>query len=120
MDKVVFKTKYKQLNKIGRPDIFLKLECDQFSNSFKIRGIENYLSQYDNIKGLITYTTGNHGVALAEMATSLNVPAIMLSSEQLTPYKRGLIEEFGGEINILSNYSLKGGNNERTKISSRP
>jgi threonine dehydratase len=116
MNTVVSKTAYKQLNKIGRSDIFLKLECDQFSNSFKIRGIENYLSQYDNIKGLITYTTGNHGVAVAAMASSLNIPAIVLCSQQLTEYKRSLIEQFGGEINILSNYSLKDATTEGRKL----
>jgi threonine dehydratase len=116
MNKVVFKTKYKQLNEIGRPDIYLKLECDQFSNSFKIRGIEKYLSQYDKIKGLITYTTGNHGVAVAAMASSLNIPAIVLSSQQLTEYKRSLIEQFGAEINILSKSSLNDATTKGRKL----
>ena len=51
-------------------EVFLKLENQQVSGSFKIRGVTNKvlsLSEDDRKKPLIAASTGNHGAAFAHI-----------------------------------------------------
>ncbi len=98
---IIEHTPYINLHGIDRPDIFIKLECDQFSNSFKSRGIVSFLSGVETVNGLVTYTTGNHGIALAAIAKALGVKAIIVSSDKLSAYKRTVIEGYGATIHPL-------------------
>ena len=57
--------------KTGARAIHLKLECLQNTGSFKVRGAANKilsLSDKDKAKGVITFSTGNHGKAVAYVA----------------------------------------------------
>lgn len=106
MTEIVTKTPYKQLDKIGRPDIFIKLECDQFANSFKARGIVNFLQHTADINGLVTFTTGNHGIAVAAIANKLGLKAIIVSSQKLSVYKKTIIESYNATIQLIDFYNL--------------
>ena len=106
MKNIIRHTPYKNIQVIGRNDIFIKLECEQFGKSFKSRGIFNFLQHAENLNGVVTFTTGNHGIALAAIAEKLGIKAIIVSSKNLTIYKRKLIESFGATIQFVDSYSL--------------
>lgn len=99
-------TAYKSLDKLDRPDIFIKLECNQFGNSFKARGVINFLQHVDRINGLVTFTTGNHGIAVAAIAKELSIEALIVSSDKLSNYKKALIESSGATVQLINTYNL--------------
>lgn len=103
---LIRQTPYQNLSIIGRPDIFLKLECDQFANSFKSRGIIYYLQYVAKINGVVTFTTGNHGIALAAIAKELGIKAIIISTVHLNSYKRKVIEDFGASVQLIDDFNL--------------
>lgn len=106
MTDIIKKTTYKQLDKIGRPDIFIKLECDQFANSFKSRGIVNFLSPIENVTGLVTFTTGNHGISVSAIARQLSLPSIIITTDKISNHKRTIIESNGATVQLIDFYDL--------------
>ena len=106
MIELIKHTEYINLISIGRPDIFLKLECNQFGNSFKSRGIVSMLEKANNIKGLVTYTTGNHGIALAAIAKELGIDTVVVSSVELNTFKRKIIESYGASVQIIESNNI--------------
>src|SRR4029453_13896221 len=64
----------------GRP-FFLKCENLQPAGAFKIRGAYNMVAQLDPAQragGVITYSSGNHGQAMALAAQTLGAPAVVV------------------------------------------
>ena len=58
----------------GRPNVYLKLESEQVTGSFKARGGGNKLlkvSQATRANGIVAASTGNHGCGVANMAQQL-------------------------------------------------
>jgi threonine dehydratase len=68
----------------GRPDApALRLKCEnlQVGGAFKIRGAYNMAAQLTEDRrraGLMTYSSGNHGLAIALTARMLGVPAVIV------------------------------------------
>lgn len=84
-------------------DVYLKLECLQHTGSFKVRGAANRilaLPEADRKRGVITFSTGNHGKAVAYIAGRLGIPAVVCLSEHVPAYRARLIEGFGAEVHI--------------------
>jgi len=53
-----------EINNKYKAKVFFKLECEQITKSFKIRGALNkilQLSEREKQKGVIAYSSGNHG-----------------------------------------------------------
>ena len=68
----------------GAAPLWLKCENLQRSGAFKIRGAANMLLQLpapDSGPGVITYSSGNHGLALALAARNLGCPAVIVMPE---------------------------------------
>jgi len=64
------------LSKICDCNVYLKLESEQLTGSFKIRGAMNKLlslSKLQRQKGIVTASTGNHGLAVAYGLQKLNI-----------------------------------------------
>jgi len=79
-------------------EIFLKLENQQVSGSFKIRGVTNKvlsLTEDDRKKPLIAASTGNHGAAFAHIVSKLNLSGRLFVPENIAAVKREAIEEYG-------------------------
>ncbi len=60
------------------PRVFLKCENFQATGSFKVRGATNamlVLSDPDRRRGVVTASSGNHGLGVASAAARLGVPA---------------------------------------------
>lgn len=84
----------------ARP-IFLKCENLQRSGAFKIRGAVNMMLQLpeaDRARGVITYSSGNHGIALALSARLLGVPAIVVMPTGAPAVKVARARQLGAEI----------------------
>jgi len=61
--------------------IFLKLENMQHTGAFKFRGAYNCLSRLDLNQfpdGVVAYSTGNHGQAIATVGRMLDIPTIVV------------------------------------------
>src|SRR5262245_30050347 len=64
----------------GRP-LLLKCENMQPGGAFKIRGAYNMIARLapaDRARGVITYSSGNHGQAVAISARALGIPAVVV------------------------------------------
>ena len=66
----------KYFSALSSNEVYFKLENTQITGSFKIRGAFNKLlslSQKEKEKGIITASTGNHGLAVAYASNKLNI-----------------------------------------------
>ncbi len=82
-------------------NVFLKLENQQVTRSFKVRGAANRLlklSDEERRKGVITVSTGNHGKAVATMAKRLDIRAVVCVPELVLEHKVAAIRAIGAEI----------------------
>jgi threonine dehydratase len=92
-------------NDSGRPLAALaKLEQLQITGSFKLRGATNKLMSLSKAAagaGVITSSTGNHGLGVATAAKLLGIDAEVFLSAQVTLAKRDKIRERGARIRIV-------------------
>ena len=78
--------------------LLLKLESRQVSGSFKARGARHYLDRLlegSPPPGVITYSSGNHGRAVAEAAADRGIPAVVTVPDEIDRSKAEAIERAG-------------------------
>lgn len=88
---------------IGVP-VWLKLESQQATGSFKLRGASHAVSQLSHAQkrlGVVTASTGNHGRALAFAAAQQGVKAIVCLSQRVPSNKVQSIQELGADVVIV-------------------
>lgn len=81
--------------------LFLKLECRQVSGAFKARGANHFIARLtdgDGPAGVITYSSGNHGRAVAEAARNAGLPALVVVPDHIDPSKEANIRAAGAEV----------------------
>ena len=79
----------------------LKLECVQISGSFKARGARHFVARLvegNSSRGVITYSSGNHGRAVAEAARDAGIPAVVTVPEGVDPSKAAAMQAAGAEV----------------------
>ena len=84
-----------------RSRLLLKCENLQLGGAFKIRGAFNMiaqLSEHDRGRGVITYSSGNHGRAVALGARRLGAPAVIVMPTSAPQIKVDGVRELGGEV----------------------
>jgi threonine dehydratase len=84
----------------GRP-LYLKCENLQPAGAFKIRGAFNMLAQLSPAQraaGVITYSSGNHGQAMALAARTLGAPAVVVMPTTAPQIKIDGARAFGAEV----------------------
>lgn len=84
-------------------DVFLKLEHQQFTGSFKLRGASNAVANLSNEQrraGVVGVSTGNHGKGLARACRMGGTKCIICMSDLVPDNKRRGIELEGAEIRI--------------------
>lgn len=89
------------LSKIFQKSIFLKTEMLQETGSFKVRGAAHFLSHLsleERERGVVTYSTGNHGLAVTHLASRMGSKAKVCLSSLVPENKREAIEDLGGEV----------------------
>jgi threonine dehydratase len=80
---------------------FLKPENLQPIGAFKLRGAYNKiasLSSEERSRGVITYSSGNHGQGVAYAARAMGVPAIVVMPSNIPAIKREATKALGAEI----------------------
>ncbi|MFW9982367.1 MAG: threonine/serine dehydratase, partial [Candidatus Thorarchaeota archaeon] len=89
------------LSKMLHGSVFLKLESEQISGSFKVRGALNRLmtlSPEEVRLGVITASTGNHGLGVAYAAKLLGINAKVVFPINASVVKRNKMEQAGIEV----------------------
>jgi threonine dehydratase len=91
----------------GRP-LFLKCESLQPAGAFKIRGAYNMVAQLSDDqrrRGVITFSSGNHGQAMALAARELGAPAVVVMPTTAPPIKIEGAKSFGAEVILAGSTS---------------
>ncbi len=81
--------------------VVLKAEVFQRGGSFKFRGAYNKLSQLDaaqRTRGVVAYSSGNHGAAVALAARLLGIGAVVVVPANGPAVKLAAIEGYGAEL----------------------
>src|SRR3989442_5370436 len=79
----------------------LKLENEQPIGAFKIRGAYNAIRKLPDAarkRGVITYSSGNHGQAVAYAAKQFGVRAVIVMPETTPAVKVAGVKQWGGEV----------------------
>lgn len=87
-------------NELGA-EVRWKLENVQHTGSFKLRGASNALqnlSEAQRERGVVTASSGNHGLGLAAAARDLNVPVTVFVPNTTPAQKRAAIVGYGAEV----------------------
>jgi threo-3-hydroxy-L-aspartate ammonia-lyase len=89
------------LNKIAGVEVFLKCENFQRVGAFKFRGAFNAISQLsdeEKLKGVITYSSGNHAQAVALVGKLLGIKTTIVMPQNAPEIKKLATEEYGAEV----------------------
>jgi len=84
-------------------DAYIKCENLQPTGAFKIRGGINLISKLSNDErrqGVITASTGNHGLSIAYASALFGVQAIVGAPIGSNPYKIQAIRDVGGHVEL--------------------
>lgn len=93
----------------GSGRLLLKCENLQPMGAFKIRGAYNMLSQLPRdtlMRGVITYSSGNHGQAVALAAQLLGAPAVIVMPTTAPNVKVEGARAYGAEVTFAGTTSL--------------
>ena len=96
-------------HRLGRP-VALKCEHLQPIGAFKIRGAYtavSRLSPESRARGVITYSSGNHGQAVAFAARLLGTRAVVVMPERAPAIKVEGVRRYGGEVIMAGNSSAE-------------
>ena len=81
--------------------VFLKAESLQRGGAFKFRGAFNTISQLsaaERKRGVITYSSGNHGQAVALVSQLFSAPATVVMPDNAPALKRAATAGYGARI----------------------
>lgn len=92
--------KYDALSHFLGFNAYVKHENNNITGSFKIRGGINLMSHIRNteIQGVVTFSTGNHGLSVATSAKLYDIPATIVVPEGSNPVKIELIKNMGAQV----------------------
>jgi len=88
-------------------EIYLKAECFQRTGSFKFRGAYNAIARLttpERVRGVATYSSGNHAQAIALAAALHDVRAVILMPEDTPALKLAATRDYGAEIATYDRY----------------
>jgi threonine dehydratase len=92
--------RYDSLCGLLNAEVYVKHENHNPTGSFKIRGGINlchYLKQA-NVSGVITFSTGNHGLSIAKSADLFGISATVVVPENNNPVKNNSIKATGATL----------------------
>ena len=82
-------------------EVFVKLECQQYTSSFKARGAYVAMLGLDDKqrkKGVIAMSAGNHAQAVAYHAECMGIPAVIVMPSQTPFAKVTRTRSYGAEV----------------------
>ncbi|TMG79936.1 MAG: threonine/serine dehydratase [Betaproteobacteria bacterium] len=89
------------LSVIAQGDVYLKLENEQITGSFKLRGALNALATLDDdqrARGVVASSAGNHGMGVAYAARTLGMRAKIYVPRTAPSVKKAGIRSLGAEL----------------------
>jgi threonine dehydratase len=89
------------LSEFIQGSVHLKLENEQITGSFKVRGALNRLmtlTKEEAARGVITASTGNHGLGTAYAAKKLGITAMVVFPKEASEVKLKKMEKAGVEV----------------------
>ena len=89
------------LSAIAGGDVYLKLENEQITGSFKLRGALNVLATLtfaERARGVVASSAGNHGLGVAYAAKHFGVPATIFVPSTAAQVKRDGIAALGATL----------------------
>jgi len=96
--------------------VLVKWECDQTTGSFKVRGALHKLrslSPADRARGLVSASTGNHGLAIGHAARLEGLGLKLYLPATVSPVKKARLEAMGVDCEV------RGASCERTEALAR-
>ncbi len=96
------------LSRTAGVDVYLKLESEHPTGAFKLRGAWTFISRLTDdarSRGVITYSSGNHGQAVAWAAQRVGTRAVVVMPQTAPAIKRDGVERWGGEVVIAGTTS---------------
>jgi len=93
-------SRYEGLSRKLGAEIYVKHENHNPTGAFKIRGGVNLVHHLreKGITGVITFSTGNHGLSIATAARWFGLKAVVVVPEHSNPAKTKAIKETGAEL----------------------
>ncbi|MGH7662771.1 MAG: threonine ammonia-lyase [Gemmatimonadaceae bacterium] len=91
----------RSLSEIVRGDVHLKLETEQDTGSFKIRGAFNAIASLPadvRARGVVASSAGNHGLGVAVAAHHFGIPARIFVPRAAPEIKKRGIAGYGAEV----------------------
>ena len=110
------------VERTGARSVHFKLECWQHTGAFKVRGAANKilgLSEEERQRGVATFSTGNHGKAVAFVAGRSGIPAVVCLSEHVPAYRAAMIRALGAELSIKGRSQDEAESNYRQLVADR-
>ncbi|HJN94753.1 MAG: threonine ammonia-lyase [Gammaproteobacteria bacterium] len=93
-------TRYENLSRLLDANIYVKHENHNPTGTFKVRGgvnLMHHLKKRD-VEGVITFSTGNHGLSIATTAAWYGIDATVVVPENNNASKNRKIRETGAEL----------------------
>jgi threonine dehydratase len=90
-----------ELSRLAGGDVYLKLENEQITGSFKLRGALNslsILSEAQRERGVVASSAGNHGMGVAYAGKTLGVKAKVYVPRTAPDVKKTGIRSLGAEL----------------------
>jgi threonine dehydratase len=97
------------LSKLTGSQVYLKLENLQYTCSFKVRGAMNALlslTPEQRTKGIVTASSGNHGIAVAFGLHTLRIPGTIFVPENTSSTKLESIRNYGADCRFWGTDSV--------------
>ena len=89
------------LSEIAGGDVYLKLESEQITGSFKLRGAMNAIAALPpdvRARGVVVSSAGNHGLGIAYAARHFDIPATVFVPRTAPQVKRDGIAALGAKL----------------------
>jgi len=102
--------------------LVLKCEPQQPGGAFKIRGATNMLMRLPKdtlARGVVTYSSGNHGQAVALAASRLGVPAVIVMPTTAPAIKIAGVRRWGAEVILEGSTSIDRKKRAEAEVASR-
>lgn len=99
----------RELSRLIEGKVYLKLESEQYTGSFKARGSLNKvlsLSEVEKAKGVVTASTGNHALGVARALELTGVRGTIFLPETASPAKVKALETYPVELKFHGRDSL--------------
>ncbi|BAY93852.1 MULTISPECIES: threo-3-hydroxy-L-aspartate ammonia-lyase [unclassified Tolypothrix] len=96
------------VNERTHSQVFFKCENFQRTGAFKFRGAYNALAQLSATQkhqGVLTFSSGNHGQAIALAGKLLNIPATIVMPDDAPAVKQTATRGYGAEIILYNRHT---------------